>query len=175
MSLTAIPYCSSVIWNNAWALARWLGWLEHRPIHWKAASSVLVRAHTYVVGSVPGCKDWNPAYGNQLANVSLSHWCFISLSVSLSPLHPPPMPLPLSLWINKRILRWEFFFKLPWLMWLSVLSNSQQTKGSPVQFPVRAHAWVMGQVSSRGRLRGNHTLMFLSLSFSLLSLLSKNK
>ena len=27
----------------------------------------------------------------------------------------------------------------------------------------RAHAWVMGQVPSRGRVRGNHRFMFLSL------------
>ena len=33
-----------------------------------------------------------------------------------------------------------------------------------VQFPVRAHAWVAAQVPSRGRTRGNHALMFLSLS-----------
>ena len=41
--------------------------------------------------------------------------------------------------------------------------------------PVRAQAWVAGQVPSRGRAKGNYTLMFLSLSFSLLSLLSKNE
>ena len=46
---------------------------------------------------------------------------------------------------------------------------------SLVQFPVRAHAWVVGQVPRRGHMRGNHTLMFLSLSFFLLSPLSKNK
>ena len=35
-------------------------------------------------------------------------------------------------------------------------------------FPVRARAWVVGQVSSRERQRGNHTLMFLShLPFSI--------
>ena len=50
-----------------------------------------------------------------------------------------------------------------------------QTKGSPVRFPVRAHACVVGQVPSWGHMRGNHTLMFLSLSFSLLSPLSKNE
>ena len=44
------------------------------------------------------------------------------------------------------------------------LSASPGTKGSPVQFPVRAHAWVAGWVPSRGRVRGNHTLMFLSLT-----------
>ena len=47
------------------------------------------------------------------------------------------------------------------------------TKGSPVRSPVRAHAWVAGQVPSGGYVRGNQTLMFLSLSFSLSSLLSK--
>ena len=31
---------------------------------------------------------------------------------------------------------------------------------------VRAHAWVVGQIHSRGHVRGNHTLMFFSLSFS---------
>ena len=49
------------------------------------------------------------------------------------------------------------------------------TKALLVRFPVRAHAWVAGQALNQGRVRGNHTLMFLSLSFSLLSPLSKNK
>ena len=40
-------------------------------------------------------------------------------------------------------------------------------QGLPVQFPVRAHAWVASQILSRGHTRGNHTLMFLSYSFSL--------
>ena len=40
---------------------------------------------------------------------------------------------------------------------------------------VQAHAWVAGQVPSRGRARGNHTLIFLSLCFSFLSPVSKNK
>ena len=35
-----------------------------------------------------------------------------------------------------------------WLVELSGLSTSLRTKGSPVQFPVRAHAWVVGQVRS---------------------------
>ena len=52
---------------------------------------------------------------------------------------------------------------VPWLVWLSGLSVSLQSKGSLVWFPVRAHAWVAGQVPSRGHTRGNHTLMFLSL------------
>ena len=60
--------------------------------------------------------------------------------------------------------------KLPWLVWLSGLSAGLQTKGSLVQFPVRARAWVAGQVPSKGHMRCNHTLMFISLTLSLLSL-----
>ena len=52
--------------------------------------------------------------------------------------------------------------KLVWLIGLNL-----QTEGSLVQFPVRAHAWVVGQVPSAGHRKGNHTLMCLSLSFSL--------
>ena len=52
-------------------------------------------------------------------------------------------------------------------MWLSGLSASLQTEGSLVRFSVRTHAWVAGQVPRRGQGRGNHTLMFLSLSPSL--------
>ena len=63
--------------------------------------------------------------------------------------------------------------RLPWLVWLSELSASLRTKGSLVRFPVREHAWVAGQVPSAGHTRGDHTLMFLSLSFSLPSLLNK--
>ena len=37
---------------------------------------------------------------------------------------------------------------LPWLVWLTGLSAHLQTKGSSVQFLVRAHAWVAGQVPS---------------------------
>ena len=51
------------------------------------------------------------------------------------------------------------------LVWLSELSAGLLTKGLLVRFPVRALAWVAGQVPSRGRARGNHTLMFLPLFF----------
>ena len=61
------------------------------------------------------------------------------------------------------------------LVGLSGLSASLRTKGLPVRFPVRAHAWVVGRVPSRGCARGNHTLMLLFLSFPLPSPLSKNK
>ena len=61
-----------------------------------------------------------------------------------------------------------------WLVWLSGLGVVLQTEKLLDQFPVRAHAWVAGQVYSLGCARGNHTLMFLCLSFSLSSPLSKN-
>ena len=38
----------------------------------------------------------------------------------------------------------------PWLVWLSGLSSVLQSKGLLVQFPVRVHAWVAGQVPSGG-------------------------
>ena len=44
-----------------------------------------------------------------------------------------------------------------------------------VRFPVRTHASVMGQIPRRGRMRGNHTLMFLSLPPSLPLSLKINK
>ena len=67
-----------------------------------------------------------------------------------------------------------------WLLWFSGLSVLPQTKRSPVQFLVRAHAWVVGSVLVGGVQEATNlcfscTLMFLSLSFSLPSPLSKNK
>ena len=64
---------------------------------------------------------------------------------------------------------------MAWLMWLSGLSASLWTKGSLVGFPLRAHAWVAGQIPSRRCARGNHTMMFLSLSSSLPRSLKINK
>ena len=49
--------------------------------------------------------------------------------------------------------------------WCDSVDRAWRTKGSLVRFPVRAHAWVAGQVPSRGQVRGNHTLMFLSSLF----------
>ena len=67
----------------------------------------------------------------------------------------------------------------PWLVWLSGLGAGLRSKRLPVQFPVRARAWVVGQVPSWGCTRGNrsisYTLMFLPLAFSLPSPLSKNQ
>ena len=64
---------------------------------------------------------------------------------------------------------------MPWLLSLSGLNADLRTNDSLVRFPVRAHAWVVGQVPSGGCTRGNHTLMFFSLSFSFPSSLSKIK
>ena len=63
----------------------------------------------------------------------------------------------------------------PWLVRLSGLSAGLRARGSSVRFLVRAHARVAVQVLSRGHVRGNHTLMFLSFSPSLPLSLKVNK
>ena len=80
----------------------------------------------------------------------------------------------------KKKIKWIYNFELnkklwPWLVWLSGLSASLWTERSLVRFPVRAHAWVAGQVREATNWCISCTLMFLSLSFSLPSPLSKNK
>ena len=64
-------------------------------------------------------------------------------------------------------LDWKFFenfYKKPWLVWLSGLSASLGTKESLVQFPVRTHSWVVGQVPRCGvRKRQPHIDVSLSL------------
>ena len=76
-------------------------------------------------------------------------------------------------WLPKKsTLTFRYFLKIinhPWLIRLALsgLSAGLRTKGLPVGFPVRDHAWVAGQIPSRGCTRGNHTLMFLPLFPSL--------
>ena len=65
--------------------------------------------------------------------------------------------------VRKKIFFWWKTKSRPWLVWLSGLSIGLRTKGLWVRFPVKARAWITAQVTSRGRMRGNHTLMFLSL------------
>ena len=118
------------------------------------------------IWNLPWCSGWPPSHGCIGREMcSLHHTVALKCEEACSPQQG-------SVFVN-----FPFVFKriciLPWLLWLSGLSAGVWTKGSPVQFPVRASAWVVGQVLSRGRSRGNHTLMFLSLSFSLS--LSKNK
>ena len=53
--------------------------------------------------------------------------------------------------------------QVPWLLWLGALSASLRTKGSLVQFPVRAHGWVVGQVPGWGHERQPHMGISLPL------------
>ena len=82
---------------------------------------------------------------------------------------------------QKTILCWEGIFKIFKITHIALAGVAQwiecglRTKGSLVWVPLRAHVWVVGQVPSGGHMRSNHTLMFLFLSISLPSLLSKNK
>ena len=47
-------------------------------------------------------------------------------------------------------------------MWLSGLSAGLQTRRPLVRFPVRAHAWVAGQVLRWGCARSSRSVTFLS-------------
>ena len=53
--------------------------------------------------------------------------------------------------------------KLVWLSWLGIVLQSE---GLLVQFPVRAHAWVMGSVPSGG-LNERHPINVSHISVSL--------
>ena len=55
----------------------------------------------------------------------------------------------------------------PWLVWLSGLGSSLQTKRSLVQFQFRAHAWVVGQVPGGASGRGNQLMYLLNINASL--------
>ena len=56
--------------------------------------------------------------------------------------------------------------------WIEHQPANQRVAGS---IPSQAYAWVAGRVHNKGHTRGNHTLMFLSISFSLPAPLPKNK
>ena len=56
--------------------------------------------------------------------------------------------------------------------WIECWPENQRVAGS---IPSQAHAWIASQVPGGRCMRGNHTLMFLFLSFCLPSPLSKNK
>ena len=55
---------------------------------------------------------------------------------------------PVSVAIIKKIKNEKWL----WLVWLRGLSAGLRTKGSPVPFPVRAYAWVAGQIPQSGAL-----------------------
>ena len=59
----------------------------------------------------------------------------------------------------------------PRLVWLSGLSTGLQTERLLVQFPVRAPAWVVGQVPSGWHERGNQLMFPLHINVSLTLLL----
>ena len=54
---------------------------------------------------------------------------------------------------------------MPWLVWLSGLSVSLGTKGSLVQLPGKAHAWVVGLVPSQGVYEKQISLPLFLLPF----------
>ena len=56
---------------------------------------------------------------------------------------------------------------LLWLVWLSGLGTYLWTERSPVQLPVRAHAWVVGQLPSWGHMRDNWLMSLSHISVSL--------
>ena len=66
------------------------------------------------------------------------------------------------------------------MVWISGLGIIPKTERSPVRFPVRAHARVVGQVPGWGHARGNQQMflshiVFLSLSACLSLSLKINK
>ena len=75
-------------------------------------------------------------------------------------------------WWLKLTIRYGTYLKaakkidLHWLVWLSGLSASLWTKGSPVQFLVRAHASAASQVPSWGYVREATTHWCFSASLS---------
>ena len=87
-----------------------------------------------------------PSYFDLILKTPNQFWAFFSETNELWLIH--------MIWLSNRK-------KHPWLVWLSGLSIGLWTKRSQVQFPVRAHAWVAGQVPSWGHARGSQ-LMFLS-------------
>ena len=58
---------------------------------------------------------------------------------------------------------------MPWLVWLCGLGVGLETKRLPVQFPVRAYAWVVGQAPGWRHARGNQSmfLWYIDVSLSL--------
>ena len=109
----------------------------------------------------------------QLGRTQVGKWSLsLSLSFSFSLPHIPSLGED-----EKKVSEKEFskMIKKSILGWLSGLNDGLWTKGLLVWFPVREYAWVAGQVPDRGHRRGNHTLIFLSVCFSLPSPLSKNK
>ena len=45
---------------------------------------------------------------------------------------------------GKNIIKIKLKKFMPWVVWISGLSTGLRSKGLPVKFPVKAHAWVSG-------------------------------
>ena len=128
-----------------------IGVVSHNP---KILIRFQVRTHTWMrvpssawVLVVPSART----KGRQPFDASLSHLCF-------SPFFPLYKWLKnVVLWGLKEndVMTFKVLTALPWLMWLSGLGAGLKTERSPVWFPVRAHAWVLGQVPTWGCERGN--------------------
>ena len=84
--------------------------------------------------------------------------CFLIHSATLSFTQSSNIKVIINRSVVITIFFLKNFFSPGW--YGSVLSADLGTKGSLVS-QVRAHAWVVGQVPSRGCLRSNHTLIFL--------------
>ena len=56
---------------------------------------------------------------------------------------------------------------LPCMVWLSGLGIILQSERLPVPFPVRAHAWIAGQVPIWGHARSNQSVSLSHTDFSL--------
>ena len=135
---------------------------SHRSLHWKVELQQSKWAALFPLWPLP------------------HRQCFNLTKRVAPPCRIPKAPSPYNITgalrqINMAQMKKQIKTPEPWLVWLSGLGTRLRTKGSPVQFPVTVHAWVAGQVSSRGHVSSNHTLIFLSLSFSPPSPLSKNK
>ena len=85
-----MPAATEVALKATCSLARWLSWLEHRPVHLKFAGFIPIRVHAYLA-----C-----GFGPQLGCMGeATDWC-------LSPSLPPPLSK-----INEHILKWGFVLK----------------------------------------------------------------
>ena len=93
----------------------------------------------------------------------LRKWTKSNLSY-LEKINKIDTPLARLMRANKKFLKKG---KQPWLVWLSGLSASRRTKRSPVRFPLRTHAWVVGQTPSWRCVGGNQSMYFSHIDVSL--------
>ena len=139
----------------------------------KGKLAQLIRAMSWYAkaeASIPG----EGTYKNQPMNAQMNETINLSLSFARSlACSPLSLSFSLSLLPFFSVSKKSQFKKCrtrPWLVWLSRLSASLRTKGLQVRFPVRSHAWVVGQVPSWGCMRVNRLMYLSHIDVSLLSL-----